>query len=197
MSSPYDPERIRRQLRTIRAERMFRVIHRKHRRRPLGAVPSASRFSDPAGNYAVLYIAESVRCAFWEAVARNRFTRRRRRELPKSDVEARLAVSVCSREDLVLIDLRADGPIQIGAPTAVAHDSNQAAGRALSAATFAGVPEADGFLFQSRFTGQLCIATFDRAICKLDALEITPLIENVDFLKALKDYDIQLTTPPE
>lgn len=90
-----------------------------------------------------------------------------------------------------------DGPIQIGAPTAVAHDSNQAAGRALSAAAFAGVPEADGFLFQSRFTGQLCIATFDRAIGKLDALEITPLIENVDFIDALRDYDIQLTTPPE
>ena len=53
----------------------------------------------------MLYIAESVRCAFWEAVARNRFTRRRRRELPRSDVEARLAVSVRSHEDLVLIDL--------------------------------------------------------------------------------------------
>ena len=56
---------------------MFRVIHHKHRRQPLGTVPSASRFSDPAGNYAVLYVAESVRCGFWEAVARNRFTRRR------------------------------------------------------------------------------------------------------------------------
>ena len=40
------------------------------------------------------------------------------------------------------------------------------------------------------------IAIFDRAICKLDVLEIAPLIENADFLSALEDYDIQLTTPP-
>ena len=196
MSAQYDPERIRRQIRVIRVEQMFRVIHHKHRRQPLGTVPSASRFSDPAGNYAVLYVAESVRCGFWEAVARNRFTRRRCRELPRADIESRLVVSVRSREDLSLIDLRGDGPIRIGAPTAVAHDSNQAAGRALSAATFADVSEADGFLFQSRFTGHLCIAIFDRAICKLDVLEIAPLIENADFLSALEDYDIQLTTPP-
>lgn len=95
---------------------------------------------------------------------RNRFTRRKRRELPRSDVEARLVVELRSTEALFLIDLRKDGPIRIAAPPAVAHDSNHAAGRALSAATYANVPEADGFLFQSRFTGHQCVAVFDRAI---------------------------------
>ena len=162
------------------------VIHRKHRRRPLGVVPAPSRSSDPAGKYAILYASEAVRCSFWEALARNRFTRRKRRELPRSDVVARLVVSLLSTETVDLVDLRGDGPIRIAAPTAVAHDSNHAAGRALSAATYANVPEADGFLFQ----------LFDRAITKLEALEVTPLIEHADFLAALDDYDITLSEPP-
>lgn len=148
MSVGYNPARIRGQLRAVWIERMFRLIHRKHRRRPLGAVPAPSRFSDPAGQYAVLYAAEAVRCSFWEALARNRFTRRKRRELPRGDVEARLVVSLRSTEALQLVDLRGDGPIRIAAPTAVAHDTNHAAGRALSSATHADIPEADGFLFQ-------------------------------------------------
>lgn len=196
MSAKYDPDRIRGRLRAVRIERMFRVIHRRHRGRPLGAAPAPSRFSDPDGNYAVLYASEAVRCGFWEALARNRFTRRKRRELPRSDVEARLVVSFRSTEALAFVDLRGDGPIRIAAPTAVAHDSNHAAGRALSAATYAGVPEAAGFVFQSRFTGHLCAAFFDRAIDKLEVLEVTPLIEHGDFLDSLDDYEIILSEPP-
>ena len=105
-------------------------------------------------------------------------------------------MSLASREDLTLADLRGDGPIQIGASPAVAHDSNHAAGRSLSAATFADVPEADRFLYQSRFTAHLCAAIFDRAIGKLHGLRVTPLIEHADFLEALVDYDILLTRPP-
>ena len=144
----------------------------------------------------MLYAAETVRCCFWEAVVRNRLTRSQRRELPRVEIDARLVVSLESREDLTLVDLRDDGPIQIGASPAVAHDSHHAAGRSLSAVTFADVREADGFLFHSRFTGHLCVAVFDRAIGKLRGLGVTPLIEHVDFLEALDDYDILLTTPP-
>ena len=127
---------------------------------------------------------------------RNRFTRSHRRELPRADVDVRLVATLESRENLTLVDLRGDGPIQLGASPAVAHDSNHAAGRELSAATFADVPEADGFLFQSRFMGHMCVAVFDRALAKLHVLRVTPLIEHADFLEALDDYDIVLTTPP-
>ena len=144
----------------------------------------------------MLYAAETVRCCFWEVVVRNRFTRSQRRELPRADIDVRLVVALESREDLTLVDLRGDGPIQTGASPAVAHDANQAAGRALSAATFADVPEAAGFLFQSRFTGHLCAAVFDRAIAKLQGLRVTPLVEHTEFLEALDDHDILLTTPP-
>ena len=115
--------------------------------------------------------------------------------MPRADVTNRLVVTLCSTETLALVDLRGDGPIRIAAPTAVTHDSNHVAGRALSGATYANVPEADGFLFQSRFTGHVCIAVFDRALVKLSSLAISLLIEHADFLDALDDYDIILTEP--
>ena len=65
----------------------------------------------------------------------------------------------------------------------------------MSAATYAGVPEADGFLFQSRFTGHLCVAVFDRAIGKLETISLAPLIEHADFVEAIEDYEITLLSP--
>ena len=196
MTTRYDPDRIRESLRTVRLGRVYRLIHRSHLSRPLNAVPTPSRFSDPAEQYAVLYVTESVRCGFWETLARNRFARRRRRQMPRSDVESRLVVEIHSTEPLNFVDLRGDGPIRIAAPTAVAHDANHTAGRSLSAATYAEVPEADGFLYQSRFTGHVCAGVFDRAFGKLEVLGLVPLVEHGDFLRALIDYDITLITPP-
>ena len=78
----------------------------------------------------------------------------------------------------------------------MAHDGNHAAGRALSAVVHAGMPEADGFLFASRFTGDSCVAVFDRAFGKLRVLGAGELIRHAEFLDALDDYDIVLTEPP-
>ena len=197
MTGGYDPDRLRSRLRSIRLGRVFRVIHRDRRSSPVGAAPAPSRFSDPREHYAVLYASDAVRCAFWETLGRNRFARRRWRELPRIEVEARLVASIGSTGTLGLIDLRSDGPVHIGAPSAVAHDGNHAAGRALSAAVHAGVPEADGFLFASRFTGDTCVAVFDRAFGKLRLLGIDDLVHHAGFLHALDDYDVVLTEPPE
>ena len=156
MTGGYDADLLRSRLRGIGLGRVFRVIHRDHRATPVRAARVPSRFSDPRGRYAVLYASEALRCAFWETLGRNRFSRRSRRELPRIEAESRLVVSIRSTEPLDLMDLRGDGPVRIGAPSAVTHDGNHAAGRALSAAVHTSVPEADGFLFSSRFTGDAC-----------------------------------------
>lgn len=195
MIGGYDPGRIRRRLHSIRISGGYRLIHRNYRANPLGAVAAPSRFSDPAGIYAVLYAAQSIRCAFWEALARNRFTRRRRRELPRSDVADRMLVVLRSEVPVTLVDLRGDGPVRIGAPPAAAHDTNHAAGRALSAAVHASVPEADGFLWQSRYTGDACVAVFDRATGKLALSRVVPLISVDQFWQVLDVYGIAMTAP--
>ena len=196
MSRGYDPDRLRAGLRTVRLERVYRVIHRGHRTSLLAAVPTPSRFSDPRSRYAVLYASEAVRGAFWETLGRNRFARRRQRELPRSEAETRLVVTIGSDGPLSLVDLRDDGPVRIGAPSAVAHDGNHAAGRALSAAVHGGVPEADGFVFASRFTGDLCVALFERAFGRLRAGGTAELVRHAEFLDILDEYDILLTGPP-
>ena len=86
--------------------------------------------------------------------------------------------------------------MHIGAPSAVAHDGNYSAGRTLSAAVHAGVPEVDGILFASWFTGDGCVAVFGRAFGRLKALDIAELVRHVEFLDALDDYGIVLTEPP-
>ena len=92
MSRGYDPDRLRAGLRALRLERAFRVVHREHREHrgtPLAAAPAPSRFSDPRADYAVLYAAETIRCAFWETLGRNRFARRSRRWWCRSPPTAR------------------------------------------------------------------------------------------------------------
>ena len=186
--------RIEAQIRTFRIALMFRVINQRHAAPPLNAIPAPSRFSDPAGNYTVLYGAETVPCCIWEVVVRNRLTRRHRRVVPQSGITSRLVVSFQSQQDLNLVDLRGDGPIRIGAPPDVVHDSNHLEGRSLSADVYAHT-QADGFLYHSRFTGHWCCAIFDRAFDKLDTLAVNPLTQHADFWNALNDYDITLTIP--
>ena len=86
--------------------------------------------------------------------------------------------------------------MRIGAPSAVVHDGNHAADRTLSAAVHAGVPEADGMLFASRFAGDTCVAAFDRTFGRVRALGVAELIRHVEFLDVLDDYGIVLTEPP-
>ena len=187
--------RIEAQIRTFRIAWMFRVINQRHAAAPLNAIPAPSRFSDPAGNYTVLYGAETVPCCLWEVLVRNRLTRRQRRVIPRSGITSRLVVSFQSQQDLNLVDLRGDGPIRIGAPPDVVHDSNHLEGRSLSADVHAYLPDADGFLYHSRFTRHWCCAIFDRAFDKLDTLAVRPLTQHADFWNALNDYDITLTIP--
>ena len=197
MSRRYAATRIRERIRLIRLPRAYRLIDYAHRKQPLGAVPTRSRFGDPKRRYSVLYATQSVGCAVWEGMLRNRFTRRRKRTIESDEAEARSIVTLDTIEPLSLVDLRDDGPIHIGAPTAVAHDADHRAGQSLSEATYADVPEADGFVYRSRFTGDACVAVFDRAIGKLAAREVTALVEHPKFADVLIEYGITLRTITE
>ena len=53
-----------------------------------------------------------------------------------------------------------------------------------------------GFVFASRFTGDSCVAIFERAFDRLRATGIAELVRHAEFLEALDDYDIVLTAPP-
>lgn len=61
---------------------VYRIIPARFAADPLGCVPSPSRFSDPAGDYAVLYAGHTVRCALWETLLRDDFLDGSVSELP-------------------------------------------------------------------------------------------------------------------
>ena len=195
MTRGYDPARVRTQIRRVSVIQMCRIFPARHRLTPLGVEPTPSRFSDREGRYSVLYAAKNVRTSFLEAVVRNRLSRRSRRKIPADEVESRSIVWVDSLADLMLVDLRADGPLRVGAPTAVSRDTNHSAGRSLSAFVHANVPEAEGFLYTSRFSEDPCIAVFDRAIVKLAATMVISLMDSPDLHDVLDEYDITLSRP--
>ena len=58
------------------------------------------------GPYAVFYAVETARCAFRETLGRNRFARRRQRELPRAGAESALVVWIACEAPLALVDLR-------------------------------------------------------------------------------------------
>ena len=173
-----------------------RIVRDEYRNDPLGVKPRPGRFSDPVGRYSIAHGAESVVCCLWEAVLRDRFVGRKRRALPRSEIDNSVVVTLPPIKPLRLDDLRRDGCARIGAPTAVVHDSRWSASQALSAAVYAQFPDGDGFLYSSRYTGDDCVAIFDRAWPKLEKVGVVPLAEYMEVHEVLIDCDIVLTIPP-
>ena len=106
MNRGYEAKGIRERIRPVRPDEAYRLIHRRHRERPLGTIPTPSQFSDPLGHYSVLYAAQSMQGAVWEGLARDRFARRRRRILAFGEVEPIVVVTLDAIEPLPLINLR-------------------------------------------------------------------------------------------
>lgn len=159
---------------------------------PLGLVPSPSRFSDPALEYAVLYAANTPRCAMVETIVRDRFAHRARPALQRVEIDGRSLVSLRGTTTLQLLDLTEGGAGRIGCPGAVLGDPRHAAGRALSAWLHREIETLDGLVYPSRFTQATCLAIFDRAVDRLRVEEVMPLMRDPGVPTVLDDYGIEL-----
>ena len=185
------------QVREIQPAGFHRIVRSEYRDDPLGARPAATRFGDPAHRYSVLYAAETPACALWEAVLRDRFAGGAQRRLPRSDIDERVVAVLRSAEPLMLVDLRRDGAVRIGASPSVVRDPRHAEGQGLSQATYNVAPEVDGFVYPSWHTAENCIAIFDRAIPKLAVEDVMPLAEHSGLLPALDRYGVTLLRSPK
>ena len=193
----YEREVLLSQARKIELAGFHRIVRNEYRDDPRGAQPAATRFGDPAQRYSVLYAAETLACALWEAVFRDRFASGAQRRLPRSDIDERVVAVLRSAEPLMLVDLRRDGAVRIGASPSAVRDPRYAEGQGLSQATYNVAPEIDGFLYPSWHTEENCIAVFDRAIPKLTVSDVIPLAEHSGLLPALDDYRVALLRPPK
>jgi len=88
-------------------------------------------------------------------------------------------------------DLRGDGAVRMGVPTDVARASRQTLARHWSLAWHEHPSGPDGIVYPSRLNGQTNLAIFDRAVPKLKAIGVQPLIGVAGVATVLDDLMVK------
>ena len=158
----------------------WRIMPARHLVSPLDSGHADSRFCSRDAGYTVLYASPDFATAFVETVVRDRFTRRRNRNVGFKKITGRVwtRISVRAGAELTLLELRGDGCTRIGAPSDAVHARNHAAGRALANAIHAEHADIEGLVYVSRLTGEDAHAVFDRGVGKLNATETGMLMDH-------------------
>ena len=187
-------ERIEPVLLEARIPEIYRIMPGRYRTTPLGSRPADSRFCSRSAGYSVLYASPDFATAFIETVVRDRFMRRRDRDVALKEITERAWACISARSEavLALLDLRGDGCARIGAPTDAVHARNHAAGRALARAIHAEHVDVEGLLYASRLTGEDIYAVFDRGAEKLVSIDTGRLEDHPELPEVLERHGIGL-----
>ncbi|RYG99700.1 MAG: RES domain-containing protein [Alphaproteobacteria bacterium] len=168
---------------------------------PLGFGKTPSRFSDPrrrkfANRFGVLYLGDTVKVCFLEAVLRDQ------RDgvlgdlpIAESELYDRNFAEIEVINPLMMVDLRDDGPIKMGVPTDVAKGSKQSLARKWAVAFNEHDSQVEGIIYPSRLNGHTNLAVFDRAIGKLKAVATTKLIRAPGLADILNDLNVAIVEP--
>lgn len=125
---------------TVPAGQRFGRIYLDRYPDPLGFGKTPSRFSDPrrridANRFGVLYLGETVKVCFLEALLRDQ------RDglvgdlpIAEAELHARRYAEIETNAPLRMVDFRDDGPVIMGVPTDVAKATSQSLARAWSVA---------------------------------------------------------------
>lgn len=190
----YPEDRVEALLTQIKLPPSYRIFPTRHAKTPLGTAPADSRFCASTSGFTVLYVAPDFATAFIEVVVRDRFRRKKDREIALKEITLRSSAQVSSspRSKLSILDLRKDGCTRLGAPTDAVNAKNHAAGRALGRDLYTNHTQVDGILFASRLTGEDVYAIFDRATSRLTAESTQPLTQHTDLPAILERHEIKL-----
>jgi hypothetical protein len=189
------------QLHTVESGLRFGRIYLARYPDPLGFGKTPSRFSDPrrrkaANRFGVLYLGDTVKVCFLEAVLRDQRDGMMG-DLPiaESELHDRQYAEIEVDASLTMVDLRDDGPIKMGVPTDVAKASNQSLARAWAVAFHEHRQQVDGIIYPSRLNGHTNLAVFDRAVEKLRAVRTTKLIRAPGLAGVLDDLNVAIVEP--
>ncbi|WDZ81455.1 RES family NAD+ phosphorylase (plasmid) [Ensifer adhaerens] len=167
---------------TIPAGRRFGRIYASAFPDPLGYGKTPSRFSDPrrrdpARRFGVVYLGDTLKVCFLEAVLRDR------RDglvgdlpIEEKEIYARRYAEIETIADLRVVDLRDDHAIRNGSSDGCREifPPKPCAGVVICLHEHQSVP--DGIIYPSRLNGHTNLAIFGRAISKLSAVRVVPLI---------------------
>lgn len=185
----------------VAAGQRFGRIYSNRYSDPLGIGKTPSRFSDPRrriaeNRFGVLYLGESVKVCFLEAVLRDQ-RNGAIGDLPMEETElhARHYAEIEVATPLRMVDLRDDGAIVMGVPTDVAKASNQRLAREWSVAFHEHSKKPDGIIYPSRLNGHTNLAVFDRAIGKLQTVRRMKLIAAPGLAAVLNELKVSIVEP--
>ena len=168
---------------------------------PLGFGKTPSWFSDPRrrvpeNRFGVLYLGETVKVCFQEAVLRDQ------RDgivgdlpIEEKEICARRYAEIETVAPLKMVDLRDDGPVTMGVPTDVAKATSQSLARAWSLAFHDHPAKPDGIIYPSRLNGHTNLAVFDHAIVKLKSVRVMKLIGAPGLATVLNDLRVSIVEP--
>lgn len=165
---------------------------------PLGYGKAPSRFSDPRrrvpGNrFGVLYLGETLKVCFLEAVLRDRRDGAVS-DLPidEDELRSRRYAEVETAQPLRLVDLRGDHAVVMGVPTDVAKASHHTLGRLWSVAFYEHSEQPDGVVYASRLNGHTNVAVYDRAVPRLKPARVTRLLAAAGIADVLTQLQVAL-----
>jgi hypothetical protein len=185
---------------TVAAGQRFGRLYLSRYTDPLGFGKTPSRFSDPRrrterNRFAVLYLGESLKLCFLEAVLRDQrngavgdFL------LSEHELRARRYAEIAIARELTLVDFRGDGAIRMGVPSDVVRGSQQSLSRWWSVAFHEHPQKPDGIIYPSRLNAETSLAIYDRAIAKLAVTRVTPLIAARGLANILTDLRVALVS---
>lgn len=183
---------------TVSARERFYRLYLDVHPDPLGFGKSPSRFSDPrrrvaANRFGVLYLGQSLKVCFLEALLRDeRNGTAGNFPLAESELQHRLYAEINITSALELVDLRGDAAIRMGVPSDVARASNQSLSRAWSVAFYEHPEVPDGIIYPSRLNLETNLAIYDRAVPKLESYNLIPLINAPGLASVLDDLAVAI-----
>lgn len=171
----------------------LRIMEAAHRATPTGMGYGKTRFASPTDSFKLLYVAQDLQTALAEAVIRDRYQGKQKRELLEEDVEESAIASMVSLTPLKLLDLRTSGASRLGVPTNAVRGRAQQSGRRFSQELY-GSTDFDGIVYMSRISNAECVAIYDRAAgSKLDpACPVVDLVRLADLEPTLRSLNVSL-----
>jgi len=175
----------------------LRIMDAAHRASPTGMGYGKTRFASPTDSFKLLYVAQDLQTALAEAIIRDRYQGKQKRELLEEDVEQSVIASMMSLAPLKLLDLRASGASRLGVPTNAVRGRAQQSGRRFSQELY-DTTDFDGIVYMSRITNAECVAVYERATSlKLDpACPVVDLVRLADLEPALRSLNVSLIRKP-
>ena len=171
----------------------LRIMDAAHRATPTGMGYGKTRFASPTDSFKLLYVAQDLQTALAEAVVRDRYQGKQKRELLEEDIAQSVIASMVSLAPLKVLDLRTSGASRLGVPTNAVRGRAQQSGRRFSRDLYHAT-DFDGIAYMSRITNAECVAIYDRAVgSKLDpTCPVVDLVRLVELEPALRSLNVSL-----